>query len=572
MVPAPGHLLFSPPTKVIKALLCLVIAWAMVSSSQAAPAPNTLKPIYWKQRLFFVPYQVNKNTGSLDQISKVQLMLSRNGSAGWYPLQEANTNVRGFSYHAPADGQYWFSLRHINSKGQPWPSAQVTAQLHIVIDTVKPTLKLEGSLGQVGAVAVRFEATDANLNPQSMNLEARTADGNWTRLSPVPDVSQQDRLVGHAEWSTPFGAKAIELRASISDHAGHQVQATSTVIVSGPSLKMPANNPSLQARQDASSPNNETVNPFQAASQMPAREWPANNQMPVDDVKQQSPVADSPPLRNPYTTASGSGASNKIPAQFAGDQFASAPGLLNESGQTANASAGNATEWNSPSVSSLDSSESAAGIRTVNSRTFEVEYDLESVGPWGVSKVELWGTHDNGQTWQSYGSDPDNRSPIRATVEGQGLYGFRILVDGANGLRAAPPRSGDQPELMVAVDLQSPVVQLQSATLGQGNFAGHLQIVWQATDANLEPRPIGLFYSAYPNGPWTTIASGLENTGSYIWRLGRQVPDQFFVRLEARDIAGNVATHQLSSPVTLSRPQPTGRLRAVRPVARPQGF
>ena len=42
----------------------------------------------------------------------------------------------------------------------------------------------------------------------------------------------------------------------------------------------------------------------------------------------------------------------------------------------------------------------------VNARTFDVEYDLQAVGSWGVAKVELWGTQDGGKTWVSYGVDP----------------------------------------------------------------------------------------------------------------------------------------------------------------------
>ncbi len=66
----------------------------------------------------------------------------------------------------------------------------------------------------------------------------------------------------------------------------------------------------------------------------------------------------------------------------------------------------------------------------VNSRSFDLEYDVEGVGPSGIARVELWGTRDGGRSWSSYGIDNDNRSPIRANVDGEGLYGFRIVVQG----------------------------------------------------------------------------------------------------------------------------------------------
>ena len=128
------------------------------------------------------------------------------------------------------------------------------------------------------------------------------------------------------------------------------------------------------------------------------------------------------------------------------------------------------------------------------------------------------------------------------------------------------PKSGEEPELVVSVDLQPPVAELLAAEPGEGNLTDHMRIRWKAEDENLEPRPIGLFYSSFPNGPWSTVATGLENTGSYVWRIERHVPNRFYLKLEARDTAGNVAAFQTPEPLELNRPQPTGTLRNVRPI------
>ena len=81
--------------------------------------------------------------------------------------------------------------------------------------------------------------------------------------------------------------------------------------------------------------------------------------------------------------------------------------------------------------------------RMVDSRTFELEYEIESVGASGVAKVELWGTLDGGRTWSVYGVDADQRSPLPVRVEHEGIYGFRIVIVGKNGLetfsRGVPP-------------------------------------------------------------------------------------------------------------------------------------
>ena len=130
------------------------------------------------------------------------------------------------------------------------------------------------------------------------------------------------------------------------------------------------------------------------------------------------------------------------------------------------------------------------------------------------------------------------------TVDDAGLYGFRIVVESAGGAPAIPPRSGDAPELWVDVDLHQPTAELTSIELGTGNLADHLILRWRAEDDNLDPRPIALFYSSRPAGPWTAIATNLENTGEYAWQVQRHVPDRFYLRLEARDVAGNLAAFQ----------------------------
>jgi hypothetical protein len=58
----------------------------------------------------------------------------------------------------------------------------------------------------------------------------------------------------------------------------------------------------------------------------------------------------------------------------------------------------------------------------------------------------------------------------------------------------------------------------------------------------------------------------LENTGEYAWRVERFVPSRVYLRLEARDKAGNLAAYQTADPVAIEPPQPAGVLRGVQPV------
>jgi hypothetical protein len=204
--------------------------------------------------------------------------------------------------------------------------------------------------------------------------------------------------------------------------------------------------------------------------------------------------------------------------------------------------------------------------RMVSSKSFDMDYEVDSVGPSGIAKVELWGTRDGGRTWTSYGVDNDNRSPIRVNVDGEGLYGFRIAVQSGSGLGGLPPRSGDVPEVWVGVDLTKPMVRLTSTQAGEGPHAGELLIRWEASDAALAARPISLYFSDKPGGPWSIIAAGLENSGQYAWQPDNRVPQRIYLRIEARDEAGNTAIFDAPDAVPLERIQPEGRIRGVRSV------
>ncbi|QEG36903.1 hypothetical protein [Bythopirellula goksoeyrii] len=544
--------------------------------AQPTPSHPTVQPLFWQQPLLFIPYQLNKQATGADKIDQVQLLVSRTGHNDWQALQSAKSNVLGFSYHAPEEGTYWFALRHLDAQGNSLDAPTAAPQLQIVIDTTQPTLDLTAAQGTNGEVIIRYEAVDTNLVSSSLIVEARTSDGLWTNVPlAAPDLAQPDRLVGRVRWTAPSD-NDIEVRGAIADRAGHRRQATTMLSLSGPSLSMPDRTPDLP-------PNvaQQQINLPQTSQRQVAQDWPTSNQLPtkspaqtaINSVSKPDNSLFAPPQLNPYANTSQQHGQRRTPATFAVDGAADSDqpadrtidsGLapsLNSEGQvpTGGLPREGEPEWTS-------SGRQPGEPILMNSRTFDVEYDLQSVGPWGVAKVELWGTQDGGSTWQSYGNDPDNRSPVRARVPGAGVYGFRIVVDGANGAASPPPRSGDEPELVITVDLEPPSAELLSAKMGTGNLNDHLQIRWNAEDDNLEQRPIGLYFSSQPSGPWSAIAAGLENTGSYTWRVERHIPIRFYIRLEVRDTAGNVATFQTPEPLELNRPQPTGHLRDVRPI------
>jgi len=199
------------------------------------------------------------------------------------------------------------------------------------------------------------------------------------------------------------------------------------------------------------------------------------------------------------------------------------------------------------------------------SRKFALEYDIESAGPGGVADVELWMTSDRGATWTKFGADADKASPYEVEVAADGIYGVRIVVISGSGLASTAPRPNDPADLWIGVDTTRPTAQFSSVSYGEGAKAGQLDIRWIADDQRFGPRPITLSYAETSAGPWTTIASGLPNTGQYYWSVDALVPKKVVLRIEARDEAGNSAQHELTDSINLQGLTPSARVKGLQP-------
>lgn len=195
-------------------------------------------------------------------------------------------------------------------------------------------------------------------------------------------------------------------------------------------------------------------------------------------------------------------------------------------------------------------------MRHVNSKRINLNYRLDDVGPSGAV-VELWYTRD-ARNWQKYSEDKAPQPPYIVDVHDEGVYGFTLVVRSGVGIGDKPPQVGDPPQLWVEVDLTKPVTRLLNVDVGRGADAGNMTITWTATDKNLARQPITLSYAEGPDGPWTQIATGLDNTGRHVWRMPPTgVPFKLLVKAEAVDKAGNIgaATTAEHVKVDLSRPK-----------------
>lgn len=198
----------------------------------------------------------------------------------------------------------------------------------------------------------------------------------------------------------------------------------------------------------------------------------------------------------------------------------------------------------------------------VNTRRIRLNYTLADVGPSGVSAVELWATRD-GRSWQCYSNEPPPAGPLLVHVAEEGRYGFFLVVKSGVGLKSPTPKTGDLPQVWVEVDETAPAVKLADVRAGKGVDAGMLLVSWSASDAQLTPRPVTISTAPSKDGPWAPIAGTLENTGRYAWQMPKEMPYEFYVKVEAADQAGNVGAACTHEPVRVDLARPKGTILGV---------
>jgi hypothetical protein len=230
-----------------------------------------------------------------------------------------------------------------------------------------------------------------------------------------------------------------------------------------------------------------------------------------------------------------------------------------DAGGSVDGAVANAKAPETTGVKNADAGDSAPEkipVKAVNSKRIVLDYEIKDIGPSGISTVDLWYTRD-GRKWEKCPAGAQRTSPYILEVKEEGLYGMTLVASSGIGLKKRPPRPGDNPQIWISVDVTKPAVRLTGCTVGTGTDADSLTITWKATDKHLGERPISLSYAEQADGPWSSIAANVENTGSYLWKMPSNVPQRLMVRLEATDLAGNVGIAQTRDPVLVDLSKPT---------------
>jgi len=485
-------------------LACATVAPATAAAVAVEARPKT---IHHKGRAFRVPFNVDKADRS--RLREIQLWVSDDQGLRWEFYNHVPPDQPSFSFKAPRDGEYWFTVRTKDTQGvlHPADDKDVTPGLAVIVDTVPPTLSLQPRPRRGSQASVSWDLNDKHPNPQSLVIEYQEEGArDWRR---VPNL--RPGLIGVATWDAGT-ADALKVRAAVADRAGNRVE------------------------EELALPDAVATDPGSSAGEP-------------------SEVIEPPPILAASSTGRRGLPADPPPALPAG----SAPDLA----------AGEPAGEPGPAGASPPPGGGDAATLVVGSPRFPLKYAVEDPGEGGPAVVELWVTHDRGKTWSVLARDPDRVSPFPVDLGGEGTFGLKLVVRSASGLGDPAPAPGQAPDTWVVVDTTPPAVHLDAPKLNPET--GKLRITWRATDDHLGPRPVVLSYRPdSPDAIWQQITGPIPNSGRYDWALPPNVVARFRIRIDALDTLDNRGSDE-SAPVAVNRARPKGRIIGLDPSARAGG-
>lgn len=532
---------------------------AVAEQRDAAALPE---PVRTRQQAFAIPFRLPAARDADAAPRRVVMSVSKDLGISWEPAGEVPPTAGSFTYRAEADGEYWFRIRSIDAKGRMRGGAG--PDMRVLVDAAGPRIAARVWKGVDGEIVCRYAATDDSLQVDALRVEYRSGtDPDWKPLAAEGILSREApaHMVGEDIWWAGEKVDSLTVRITIADRAGNQTVRQFSLEPADPGIDQAG------LARELGIPPLPTGEPSSAlVAGIPT--------MPGTSVEAM-----------PSVVAAGSGWQAEAAAGWpAWGDSAAAPGVGAPAGGRVNrfVSRDPVATPVMPVEATQDSLAAAAAgpamqyrgrpLRLSTSRRFSWEYELQRRDPEDRPlRVELWSTRDGGVSWQRAGIDTDGASPIDVSLPVAGLYGFRLeIATDTAGATMAPP-SGTTPETWVAIDDVPPAVDLEAtaATLGDGRTG--IDIRYTSRDELLAPRSVKISFSPHANGPWSTIAAGLDAEGMHRWEPERSVPGQVFIRVETRDVAGNIGHAVTSEAVTVSAPRVIGQLRDLRELPAPGG-
>jgi hypothetical protein len=535
--------------------LGLGAASAVGAQTPALDLPGRQMPpkTYMSKGTFYLPIQIEDRVRA--GLREVLLFVKDNPSRPWMLKEKATPSQTWFSFKAPQEGEYWFTVVTVDKSGRAIP-ADVTNEppaLIVVLDTKGPEVEVHPLPAAAEGQVVRCDIRDPHADSTKTKFFYQTGDQMWRPLDAMPGQPNHFCIPAQAVVTGMVRVSATDLAGNTTTR---EMSLGALAAAAGMSLQPPAHTQPGLEKQASPLVNPPLVDLGPSVAKGPTRIGPPPLPSEVMSAEKIMPPpilpkgnVGSSKIETPVGHAGGPSLTLPRPAEMVSlpskganvPPVAPPPPLQQAAYRTGNSSPAPLTR------------------QVVNNTRVYLEYQIEQAGASGIGKVEVWLTHDRGQSWQKLSEDADRRSPIEVNLPGEGLFGVSLVVSNGRGFGLNPPRPGDAPDYWIEVDVTKPTAELQDIRPGTGDDAGTLLVCWTARDnKDLSTSPIDLYFSIKREGPWQTLAKGLKNDGVYRWQVPTSLGAEAYLRLAVSDRAGNITYAETAQAVALddlSRPR-----------------
>ncbi len=193
------------------------LTWACLMLAAGAPG-NADEIIHINQRGFQIPIQVRP--GRAHEVRELLLYLSRDQGRTWQIHSRSTPDKKGFDFFTDKDGLLYFSIQVVDQKGVSDPPDVYRAAVgqKILIDTVKPVVKLVSAERAGEEIQVGWEVREEHPEWTSLRLEYRVGEspsGQWTPLPINPGMRGNYRF-------KPGLPGPVTLRLALRDLASNE--------------------------------------------------------------------------------------------------------------------------------------------------------------------------------------------------------------------------------------------------------------------------------------------------------------------------------------------------------------
>ena len=505
--------------------------------------------------------------GKRDLVGHVALLVSRDEGQTWAVADTVKPdrerlNREYLNLVAREDGLHFVNLVFYFKDGtsDPKDPSREAAEYKMLIDSTPPVVKIVNATRQGDDVLLDWTADDKYLNEAATQVLYKAAANPLNEWTPVPPGS----IAKRSTKFRPAFAGPLVVRVIASDYAENRAD-MARELPAGVVTASYAPTPAGEVPPPVVPLPAPTITP----AGVPATPGAPTVVMPVGVVPAAVPaLAPVPTLPLPAPVAQ---AATPLPLVTASEPAAP----LNVAPLATTGNSGSPPAAVAPAAAPVNPTQYLRGT------DFDLLYEVENNGPSGLSRVDLYVTRDQGQTWAKWSSHPGKERPLKVKLgrgyeaNKDGEYGLKLVPVSGVGLADDAPTAGTPPDHRVVVDTAAPQVFIYPHGVAPGQ-ANAVALNWVARDANFGPTPITIEWGETPAGPWRSVASPdvaqagggagvarLPNTGQYLWTLPAGMPThRVYLRVTATDRAGNRSEHVTRDPITVDLMRPKVRIVA----------